>query len=118
MQYGELGVLLLELGGAVVWVVLLLTLKLLEQRVVIGSGETIVHEGRMYALLISLEICYVMDFSCQKYETFILYTYMYMHIVLCYAMITSYTHIYMCTCTCSYAAITTGKYYLTEITLQ
>ena len=91
MQYGELGVLLLELGGAVVRVVLLLALKLLEQCVVIGSRETIGHKGRMYTLLISLEICYVMNFSCQKHETFILYIHVHVHIIYCrvcpYAML-------------------------------
>ena len=40
VEYGELWVLLFELGRTVVRVVLLLLLKLLEQRVVVGSGET------------------------------------------------------------------------------
>ena len=40
VEYGELWVLLFELGRTVVRVVLLLLLKLLEQRVVVSSGET------------------------------------------------------------------------------
>ena len=53
VQYGELWVLLLELWGAVVRVVLVLTLKLLEQCVVISSRETIGKKEKMHAVPIS-----------------------------------------------------------------
>lgn len=107
VQYGELGVLLLELGGAVVGVVLVLTLKLLEQCVVIGSRETTGYEEKMYACIAIISTKFVTQWSSlarNKKNTSMLYVYTtkcvlcYMYMYDCQMYTCNYMYVYMQLC--------------------